>query len=312
MLIMRELLKSSECTLILCEGDSAKAGIVSGLSRQDRNFIGVYPLRGKLMNVRDVSLQKIISNTEISDLKKIMGLEIGKKYTSRKLVNTCLRYGKILFMTDQDLDGTHIKGLCINLFDSQWSDLIQVDSFLGFMNTPILKAKKGNVELCFYNDNEYKIWKSTHDTKGWTIKYYKGLGTSTAKEFKTYFKVNRIVEFICKDTCHEELDKVFRKTRTDDRKLWLENYNKDAYLDTTNPKISYGDFVNRELIHYSKYDNERSIPNLMDGLKTSLRKILYCAMKRNLIKEIKVAQFGGYISEHSGYHHGESSLCKQL
>jgi DNA topoisomerase-2 len=70
--------------------------------------------------------------------------------------------------------------------------------------------------------------------------------------------------------------------------------------------------VNKELIHFSKYDCERSIPNLMDGLKTSLRKILYCAFKRNLTSEIKVAQFGGYVSEHSGYHHGEASLMKAI
>ena len=94
------------------------------------------------------------------------------------------------------------------------------------------------------------------------------------------------MEFKYGDGCHEELDKVFRKTRADDRKLWLEKYDKEAYVNTNTPFISYDDFVNKELIHYSKYDNERSIPNLMDGLKTSLRKILYCAKKRNLIKAI--------------------------
>ena len=54
-----------------------------------------------------------------------------------------LRYGRILFMTDQDLDGSHIKGLCINMFHSQWQDLVKIPNFLGFMNTPILKATKG-------------------------------------------------------------------------------------------------------------------------------------------------------------------------
>ena len=304
--------KSSQCALILCEGDSAKAGIVSGLSREDRNVIGVYPLRGKLMNIRDATMKKIGNNQEINDIKKILGLETNKKYSSQELVNTSLRYGKVVFMTDQDLDGTHIKGLCINMFDSQWSELIKLDAFLGFMNTPILKAKKGNKELCFYNDKEYESWKQLNSIKGWNIKYYKGLGTSTSKEFKEYFKHKKIIDFVSVDTCSEELDKVFRKTRADDRKTWLNNYNKDVVLNTNHPTISYTDFVNRELIHFSKYDNERSIPNIMDGLKTSLRKILYCAFKRNLTKEIKVAQFGGYVSEHSGYHHGEKSLMDAI
>ena len=62
------------------------------------------------------------------------------------------------------------------------------------------------------------------------------------------------------------------------------------------------------MIHFSKYDCDRSIPNLMDGNKISTRKILYSCFKRNLVKEIKVAQLAGYVSEHSGYHHGEMSL----
>ena len=62
------------------------------------------------------------------------------------------------------------------------------------------------------------------------------------------------------------------------------------------------------MIHFSKYDCDRSIPNLVDGLKVSQRKILYSAFKKKLNQEIKVAQFSGYVSEHSGYHHGEQSL----
>jgi DNA topoisomerase II len=305
---------SCECTLILCEGDSAKAGIVSGMSREDRNYFGVYPLKGKLMNIRDATTQKISSNNEITELKKIIGLETNKKYTSMKDISENLRYGKIMFMTDQDLDGTHIKGLCVNMFDSQWSDLIQLNSFIGFMNTPILKAKKGTSELCFYNDKEYDDWKKENNNgKGWNMKYYKGLGTSTAKEFKEYFANKRVVEFqFSGKECSESLDMVFRKTRSDDRKNWLEKYNRGSYLDTKKDKVTFNDFVNKELIHFSKYDCERSIPNLVDGLKTSLRKILYCAFKRNLTNEIKVAQFGGYVSEHSGYHHGENSLMKAI
>ena len=73
-------------------------------------------------------------------------------------------------------------------------------------------------------------------------------------------------------------------------------------------RVSYEDFVNRDLIHFSNYNLERSIPNIVDGLKTSQRKILFSAFKRNLRSEIRVAQLAGYVSEHSGYHHGEASL----
>jgi DNA topoisomerase-2 len=135
------------------------------------------------------------------------------------------------------------------------------------------------------------------------------LGTSTGKEFREYFENRKIVEFEFNGKKSDDaIDMVFNKKRADDRKDWLKFYDRDAYLDTSKKNVSYEEFINRELIHFSKYDCDRSIPNLMDGLKISQRKIVFAAFKRNLKTEIKVAQFSGYVSEHSGYHHGEASL----
>ena len=301
--------KSKECILILCEGDSAKSGIISGLSREDRNNIGVYPMKGKMFNIRGESVTKIGENKEINEIKQILGLEHGKVYTN-DLVKSKLRYGKLLFMTDQDLDGSHIKGLGINMIDSEWNSLIEIPEFIGYMNTPILKATKGKEIVEFYNNGEYEIWKDRDDidVSKWSIKYYKGLGTSTSKEFKEYFAKKKIVNFVNSESCKEMIDMVFNKKRANDRKLWLEKYDRNAYLNTTKDNVSFEEFINNDLIHFSKYDNDRSIPNLCDGLKISLRKILYSAFKKKLNSEIKVAQFSGYVSEHSGYHHGEASL----
>jgi len=304
--------KSGECVLILCEGDSAKSGIMSGLTKEDRNYIGVFPLKGKLLNTKDLPQKKINDNVEITNIKKILGLVTNKVYDKKEIKS--LRYGKVIFMTDQDLDGSHIKGLCINLFHSQWGDLFKADKFIGFMNTPILKATKGKRVLNFYNESKYNEWKKANNNgKGWSIKYYKGLGTSTSKEFKEYFKNKRLITFsYTGNTSDNAIDKVFNKERADDRKQWLEKYNRDNVLETNKNQIPYEDFVDKEMIHFSKYDCERSIPNLIDGFKTSLRKIIYAAFKKNLVKEIKVAQFSGYVSEHSGYHHGEMSLNKAI
>ena len=300
--------KSGECIIIFCEGDSAKAGIVSGLSSEDRNTIGVYPMKGKILNVRGEAVKKIAENKEIAEIKKILGLETGKEYTSAD----SLRYGRVLFMTDQDLDGSHIKGLGINLFQSEWPTLAHIPGFIGFMNTPILKARKGTQELVFYNEGEYNAWKETSnnsEAKGWKVKYYKGLGTSTGKEFREYFEKKKLIGFSHTGaTSDNAIDMVFNKKRADDRKEWLADYSRDSYLNTNTMTIPYEDFIHKELIHFSKYDCDRSIPNLMDGLKISLRKILYSAFKKGLTNEIKVAQFTGYVSEHSGYHHGEASL----
>ena len=312
--------RSIECTLLITEGDSAKAGCLSGLSSEDRNIFGVYPIKGKMMNVRGEPVKKIAENKEISDLKKILGLESDKEYTNLEDVATNLRYGRVLFMTDQDLDGSHIKALCINLFQCEWPSLTRIDGFIGFMNTPILKAVKGSQSKSFYNQGEYEQWKETQNEAGsnsnsnsWTVKYYKGLGTSTKKEFTEYFAEKKMVGFVYNGiTSDDSIDKVFNKKRSDDRKDWLEVYDRKSYLDTGAPTVRYEDFIDKELIHFSKYDCDRSIPNLMDGLKISLRKILYSAFKRNLTTSIKVSQFSGYVSEHSCYHHGEESLNQAI
>ena len=136
------------------------------------------------------------------------------------------------------------------------------------------------------------------------------MGTSTAREFREYFEHKKVVDFeYTGEPSDNAIDLVFNKKRADDRKEWLSTYNRSDHLDTSNPRVTYEDFMTREMKHFSVYDNQRSIANGMDGLKISLRKILFAAFKKGGLKtEIKVAQFSGYVSEHSGYHHGEASL----
>jgi len=301
--------KSDECSLILCEGDSAKAGIVSGLSKEDRNTFGVYPLKGKLMNTLDQNIEKINNNKEITEIKKILGLQTGKVYTKDD-IKKGLRYSRVLIMTDQDLDGAHIKGLTLNMFHSQWKELVEIPNLFGYMNTPILKATKGKKVKSFYNESDYEKWKASNNGgKGWKIKYYKGLGTSTAREFKEYFAKKKFIMFKhTGEASDNALDRCFNKRRADDRKEWLSNYDKDRVLNPSHDLVTIQDFTDQELIHFSKYDCERSIPSALDGLKTSQRKCLFAAFKKPLHKEMKVAQFGGYVSEISEYHHGEMSL----
>jgi len=326
--------KSKECTLILTEGDSAKSMAIAGLSVIGRTKYGVFPLKGKVLNVRDASSNEILKNTEIANVKKILGLQSNKNYTKEELEKSWpLRYGKIMIMTDQDLDGSHIKGLVINVFDSIWPLLID-QGFLCSMITPIIKIKKGKIEKSFYTIQDYEKWK-IQDLKGWNVKYYKGLGTSTTNEAKEYFKDMRIIDYYRDELSNDieekneelseeidtnklddvknklvlnKIDLAFRKDRADDRKEWLKNYDRNAIPDYNESKMSCNNFIELELKHFSNYDNDRSLPSLRDGLKPSTRKILYSAFKRNLVSEIKVAQLAGYVSEKAAYHHGEKSL----
>lgn len=316
--------ESLKCTLILTEGDSAKALAVAGLSVVGRDYFGVFPLRGKVLNVRDITLKRVSDNAEINNLVKIMGLKFNSKNKNKEETLKDLRYGRIMIFTDADVDGSHIKGLLMNLFSIFWPELLEIPGFLIALATPILKVKKNKESKEFYTMTEFNTWKETIDNvKAWDIKYYKGLGTSTSEEAKSYFMNfddKNIAYAICdnnEDIANKELsiDKIelaFDKKRSEDRKSWLKTYDKDNIIEQTQKKVYYHEFIDKELIHFSDYDCKRSIPCLCDGLKPSLRKIMYSCFKRNLKKEIKVAQLAGYISENSAYHHGEQSLYDSI
>lgn len=85
-----------------------------------------------------------------------------------------------------------------------------------------------------------------------------------------------------------------------------------THLDQREPKVTYSDFVNKELILFSMADLQRSIPSMVDGLKPGQRKILFTAFKKIVVKEMKVAQLVGYVSSMSAYHHGEQSLASAI
>ena len=306
---------SKKCTLILTEGDSAKTTAIAALSviSEGRNYYGVFPLRGKIMNVKDASFQKITENAEITALKKILGLEQNKDYSTD--INS-LRYGKIMIMTDQDHDGSHIKGLLFNVFETLWSSLYKFDGFMTSLLTPIVKATNNQTKevMSFYNMSDYENWCEGLTNKNqWKIKYYKGLGTSTDEEAKDYFKNMRKITYKHTESSDEFINLAFNKKRADDRKEWLSKYDRNDVLDYKEEVVNYETFINKDLIHFSNRNLERSIPNIMDGLKESTRKILFACFKRKLYtNEIKVAQLAGNVSEVTAYHHGENSLQEAI
>jgi DNA topoisomerase-2 len=307
---------SNKCTIILTEGDSAKAMAVAGLSVVGRDHYGVFPLRGKVINVREKISTKqgrtqVMSNIELNNMKQILGLEQNVKYENTDK----LRYGHIMIMTDQDVDGSHIKGLIMNWMATFWPELLNVKGFIQCMLTPIIKVSKNKTTKNFYSLPDYESWKHSigePTKKGWHSKYYKGLGTSTTKEAKEYFHDLMTTTYLFNEHTNNSLDMAFNKDRADDRKDWLKGYNENNTLNPKDKEIGFNDFVHKELIHFSNYDLQRSIPNIMDGLKPSQRKILFASFKRKLVKEIRVAQLAGYVSENAGYHHGEESLNKAI
>jgi len=354
--------KSRHCRLILTEGDSAKSFAISGLELIGRDKFGVFPLRGKFLNVGEASASQLLDNKEFSNIKKIMGLKQNIKYDDVGK----LRYGGIIILTDSDVDGSHIKGLIINMIHTFWPSLLKIKGFIQSMATPIIKAfkksdtKKSSPKI-FYTLSEYRTWVNEElhsDTSKWVIKYYKGLGTSTEKEAKESFtefdknlikymwetndrepetdkeskdkdetsddeedthddesseksksKEKTIDEHDIISNSYKALTLAFAKEQSDDRKQWLLHYKPDDILEFDMKEVKYSDFVNKDLIHFSNYDNQRSIPNICDGFKPSQRKILHAAFLKKLENdEIKVAQFAAFVAEQTEYHHGEQSL----
>lgn len=305
------------CTLILTEGDSAKGLAMAGRAVVGPDLFGVFPLRGKLLNVRDASFDQISKNQEIQNIKNFIGLQHKKEYTETK----GLRYGHLMIMTDQDHDGSHIKGLLINFLQAQFPSLLKIPEFLIEFITPIIKVWKGDPKnptksRSFFTMPEYEDWLETHKgERGWDHKYYKGLGTSSTEDAQVYFRDldRHLKEFhTMKDNEAELIELAFSKKKADERKEWLRQFKPGTYLDHSVSKISYTDFINKELILFSMADNQRSIPSVVDGLKPGQRKVLYACFRRNLKKDMKVVELAGLVSGMTAYQHGETSLQQTI
>ncbi|XP_049851903.1 uncharacterized protein LOC126328047 [Schistocerca gregaria] len=303
--------KSARCTLIITEGDSAKGLALAGLSVVGRDYYGIFPLRGKLLNVRDAPMSQVIKNEELNMIKQAMGLQHDKAYESL----SGLRYGHIMVMTDQDHDGSHIKGLFINFVHHYWPSLLRIPGFLTEFITPIVKATKGDQTVAFFTMPQYQEWCANRNLKGWKIKYYKGLGTSEPSEMQEYFSdLPRHKKEFCYVGAEddESIALAFAKGSADQRKEWLANYRPGTHLDQSLTRIPYNEFINKEFILFSLEDCERSIANMVDGFKPGQRKIMFACFKRSLKGEIKIAQLAGYVLEHCAYHHGEMSLYSTI
>ena len=313
---------AKDCTLILCEGLSAKTYAVVGIDvgigqHRGRDWFGIYPLRGKLLNVRNASLKSTADNKEITDVIQALGLRHGVDYSKDENFDQ-LNYGNLLIMTDADVDGTHIKGLILNFIHHLFPSLLKrTNAFVRSMQTPIVKISYQRNSLTFYTEEDFHNYMETNTTSQRPrVKYYKGLGTSSDQEVRETFG-KKLINFVEGTDCDKSINKAFNGKFANDRKTWLETYEPKQIpqYSSIEPLCSMpvDQFIDQDLIKFSLNDCERSIPNIVDGLKNSHRKILYAAFKKPLSDSpsgpsVKVAQFSGYVAEHTNYHHGEQCL----
>ena len=311
---------SDKCVCFVTEGLSAKTYVVAGIKegvydRKGRDWNGVLPVRGKLLNVRDKAATVIAGNKVICSLIHVLGLKHGVDYTCDENFRK-LNYGRLVVVADADVDGIHIEALILNFVHFLYPSLLQRPTpFVVSLKTPIVRVKLSRTkDRLFYDERRFKAWLS-NQTKKVETKYYKGLGTTKAEDVPDTFG-KKMVEYEADPSTFSSMQKAFHKKYSDSRKEWLSEYDptcSNFSLDDIEgtARLSITDFVNQELIKFSHADCGRSIPNGIDGLKESQRKILYAVKKRKLkfgSKSLKVAQLAGYTAEHSNYHHGEKNL----
>lgn len=207
------------CLIAICEGDSAGNAVLSARTE----MIGCYPLKGKPINAMGATAKDLLSNKEFVEMMLVTGLKIGQKVDRLE----DLRFGKIVMMVDADPDGSgHIQGLLCAMFKKFWPELFSLGVIHSFV-TPIMRVDVDKKELYFYSLDEFNAWIESNKSKKFNSRYLKGLGSSTAKDFKKYFENidKHLVQITVDDVADLDIvDLVFGKEAgsADKRKVWLD------------------------------------------------------------------------------------------
>ena len=306
----RSLKRGAKCSLYVTEGDSAKALAVEGFGVIGREYNGVYALRGKLINVSSLSPLQALEHREILHLTNILGLDPRKTYDAQSVAG--LPYGQIVIFTDQDHDGSHIMGLIIKWLQTFYKSLLLTKpDYIKRFITPIVRARIDRDTRSFFTLHDYEAWLAGRQPT--SVKYYKGLGSSTNAEAREYFSAvadhMRTIQYTGAAS-DDALEAWFHPARADARKLALLTMDPAANLDYGQPVVTIEDFCRLELIHYARADCTRSIPSALDGWKPAQRKVAFAMLDRR--EEVRVSQAAAAVAERTAYHHGEASMIQTI
>lgn len=204
-------------SIFLAEGDSA-AGPLRGA--RNPKLHGVYPLRGRPINVSAAPLAKVKENEEFENARTIVGLKYGEPADIKNL-----NFGRIIIASDADQFGHSIAGLIVNMYYRLWPDLVEAGLIYRLV-TPVVAVQYKKEDLEFFTLEEFEKWRAEHENEKYSYKFLKGLGSSSPKQWKKYMdNLDRyLIQFTFDKAAKETLDLCFLKEAgfTDKRKAWLD------------------------------------------------------------------------------------------
>jgi DNA topoisomerase-2 len=171
-----------------------------------------------------MSAKDVIENKEFKSILTILGLQLGVKVESP----SDIRFGKIVFTTDQDVFGFSIRGLLMNMLYKFWPELYTL-GLIYILDTPIIKVTIGKKVINFYSVQEYETWVSNNKKEKFTAKFFKGLGTSKSDAWREYFTEESMKNTLSQIRIENDEDRemfklLFSKEKgmTDQRKDWMD------------------------------------------------------------------------------------------
>jgi DNA topoisomerase-2 len=194
-----------KCSIGLFEGDSA---ISAFRKYRTPETMGAFALKGKFVNVSEMTNQKLVQNDEVVNLMAAIGLKLGQTIDLKNL-----RYGRVLFYVDADVDGNSIAALLLNFFYKYWPDMFD-RRMVYKVETPIVVAipkAKTKKKILFYTQTEYNVWSEKNDLKQFEIKYKKGLAALVDDEYQDIINTPRLTLITKDDVSDKSLDIWFGK-----------------------------------------------------------------------------------------------------